>query len=59
MNVRNILKIGILLIVAWIAIRIFFGVVGFVFHLLLILGMIFVIYYVVTNVFGKGRPRQY
>jgi hypothetical protein len=59
MNVRNILRIGLLLIVAWIVLRIVFNVVGFLFHLLLIVGVIFVIYYVVTNVLGKGRPRQY
>ena len=60
MNVRNILRIGLLLIVAWIVLKIVFNVVGFLFHLLLIAGIIFVIYYVVTNVLGKGRgPRQY
>jgi hypothetical protein len=59
MNVRNILRIGLLLIVAWFVLKIVFNLVGFVFHLLLIAGIIFVIYYVVTNVLGKGRPRQY
>jgi hypothetical protein len=59
MNVRNILRIGLLLIVAWIVLKIVFNVVGFLFHLLLIVGIIFVIYYVATNVLGKGRPRQY
>lgn len=60
MNVRNILRIGLLLIVAWIVLKIVFNVVGFLFHLLLIAGIIFVIYYVVTNVLGKSRgPRQY
>ncbi|HEX6912548.1 MAG TPA: hypothetical protein VF142_19230 [Longimicrobium sp.] len=60
MNVRNILRIGLLLIVAWIVLKIVFNVVGFLFHLLLIAGIIFVIYYVATNVLGKGRgPRQY
>ena len=57
MNVRSILRIGLLLIVAWIVLKIVFNVVGFLFHLLLIVGIIFVIYYVVTNVLGKGRPR--
>jgi hypothetical protein len=59
MNVRNLLRIGLLLIVAWIVLKIVFNVVGFLFHLLLIAGIIFVIYYVVTNVMGKGRPRGY
>jgi uncharacterized membrane protein len=59
MNVRNILRIGLLLIVAWIVLKVVFNVVGFLFHLLLIAGMIFVIYYVVTNVLGKGKPRGY
>ena len=59
MNVRNILRIGLLLIVAWIVLRIVFNLVGFVFHLLLIAGIIFVIYYIVTNVLGKGSPRKY
>lgn len=56
MNVKNILRIGLLLIVAWIVLKIVFNVVGFLFHLLLIAGVIFVIYYVVTNVLGKGNP---
>ena len=61
MNVKNILRIGLLLIVAWIVLKIVFNVVGFLFHLLLIAGIIFVIYYVVTNVLGKGGtgPRRY
>lgn len=54
----NLLRIGLLLIVAWIVLKIVFNVVGFLFHLLLIAGVIFVIWYVVTNVIGKGRPRQ-
>jgi ABC-type iron transport system FetAB permease component len=57
MNVKNILRIGLLLIVAWFVLKIVFNLVGFVFHLLLIAGIIFVIYYVATNVLGKGRPR--
>lgn len=57
MNVRGILRIGLLLIVAWFVLKIVFNLVGFVFHLLLIVGIIFVIYYVATNVLGKGRPR--
>lgn len=57
MNVRSILRIGLLLIVAWFVLKIVFNLVGFVFHLLLIVGIIFVIYYVATNVLGKGRPR--
>lgn len=57
MNVRNILRIGLLLIVAWFVLKIVFNVVGFLFHLLLIAGVLFVIYYVVTNLMGKGRPR--
>lgn len=59
MNVRNILRIGLLLIVAWVVLKIVFNVVGFLFHLLLIAGVLFVIYYIVTNVMGKGRPRGY
>ncbi|HEX6038196.1 DUF7554 family protein [Longimicrobium sp.] len=57
MNVRALLRIGLLLIVAWIVLKIVFNVVGFLFHLLLIVGVLFVIYYFVTNVLGKGRPR--
>lgn len=56
---RNVLRIGLLLIVAWVVLKIVFNVVGFLFHLLLIGGLIFVVYYVITNVLGKGRPRQY
>jgi hypothetical protein len=56
---RNVLRIGVLLIVAWIVLKIVFNVVGFLFHLLLIGGIIFVIWYVVTNMLGRGRPRQY
>ncbi len=59
MNVKNILRIGLLLIVAWIVLKIVFNVVGFLFHLLLIAGVLFVIYYIVTNVLGKGKPRGY
>jgi hypothetical protein len=59
MNVKNILRIGLLLIVAWIVLKIVFNVVGFLFHLLLIAGVIFVIYYVATNVLGKGTPRRH
>lgn len=57
MNVRSILRIGLLLIVAWFVLKIVFNVVGFLFHLLLIVGILFVIYYVATNVLGRGRPR--
>ncbi len=57
MNVRALLRIGLLLIVAWFVLKIVFNVVGFLFHLLLIVGILFVIYYVVTNVLGRGRPR--
>jgi hypothetical protein len=56
---KNVLRIGVLLIVAWIVLKIVFNVVGFLFHLLLIGGIIFVIWYVVTNMLGRGRPRQY
>jgi hypothetical protein len=56
---RNLLKIGLLLIVAWFVLKIVFNVVGFLFHLLLIAGVIFVIWYVASNLLGKGRPRQY
>lgn len=59
MNVRNILRIGLLLIVAWIVLKVVFHVVGFLFHLLLIVGGIFVLWYVATNVLGKGKPRGY
>lgn len=57
MNVRAILRIGLLLIVAWFVLKIVFNLVGFLFHLLLIVGILFVIYYVATNVLGRGRPR--
>lgn len=56
---KNLLRIGLLLIVAWIVLRVVFNVVGFLFQLLLIAGVIFVIWYLVTNLMGKGRPRQY
>lgn len=59
MNAKRILRIGLLLIIAYIALRVIFGLAGFLFHLLLIGGLIFVIYYVVTNVLGKGGTRRY
>ena len=58
-TMRNLLKIGLLLIVGWFVLKIVFNVVGFLFNLLLIAGVIFVIWYVATNLLGKGRPRQY
>lgn len=57
MNVKALLRIGLLLIVAWVVLKIVFNVVGFLFHLLLIVGVLFVIYYVATNVLGAGRRR--
>ncbi len=57
MNVRNILRIGLLLIVAWFALKIVFKVVGAVFHVLLLLGILFVLYYIATSVLGLGRNR--
>lgn len=57
MNVRDLLRLGLLLIVAWVVLKIIFNVVGFLFHLLLIVGVLFVIYYVVTSVLGQGRRR--
>jgi hypothetical protein len=59
MDFQKILRIGLLLIVAWIVLRVVFNVVGFLFQLLLIAGIIFVIYSVVTYFMGKGRPRGY
>jgi Flp pilus assembly protein TadB len=59
MDAKRIFRIGLLLIVAWIVLKVVFKLVGFVFHLFLIAGLIFIIYYVATNVLGKGRPRQY
>lgn len=59
MNVRNILRIGLLLIVAWFVLKLVFNLVGFVFHLLLVAGIIFVLYYIATNVLGKSKPRGY
>lgn len=56
---KNLLRIGLLLIVAWIALKVIFNVVGFLIHLLLIAGIIFVIYHVVTNVIGKGTARRH
>lgn len=59
MNFQKLLRIGLILIVAWIVLKVVFNVVGFLFQLLLIAGIIFVIYSVVTYFMGKGRTRGY
>lgn len=59
MNAKRILRIGILLILAYIAIRVIFGVVSMLAHLVVVAGIIFVIYYVVTNLMGRGGTRRY
>jgi hypothetical protein len=59
MNAKRILRIGVLLIIAYIVIRVIFGVVSALAHLVVVAGIIFVIYYVVTNLMGRGGPRRY
>ena len=52
------LRIGLLLIVAWIVLKVIFGLAGFVFHLLVIAGIIFVLYSVFNYFLGQ-RQRRY
>ena len=57
MNLKNILTVGVLLIVAWIALKLVFKVVGLVFHVLLLAGILFVIWYFVGKLMDRGRHR--
>ena len=52
------LRIGLLLIVAWFVLKIVFNIAGFIIHLLVIAGIIFVIYSVVNYFLGQ-RQRRY
>jgi uncharacterized membrane protein len=57
-NWNRWLKIGLLLIVAWFVLKLVFGIAGFIFHLLVIAGIIFVIYSVINYFLGQ-RQRRY
>ena len=57
-NWRRWLKIGVLLVVAWFVLKIVFNVVGFLVHLLVIAGLIFIVYSVVMHFMG-GQRRRY
>lgn len=54
-NWKRWLKIGVLLVVAWFVLKIVFNVVGFLVHLLVIAGLIFILYSVATHFMGSRR----
>ena len=56
MTMRRILRIGLLLVAAWLVLKVLFHVAGFLFNLLLVVGVIFVIWYVVTYLLGMRVP---
>ncbi|WP_420125376.1 hypothetical protein [Longimicrobium sp.] len=60
-NWKRWLRIGVLLVVAWfvlkIVFKIVFNVVGFLVHLLVIAGLIFILYSVVTHFMGGTRRK--
>jgi len=58
MTMRRILRIGLLLVAAWLVLKVLFHVAGFLFNLLLVVGVIFVIWYVVTYLLGMRVPRH-
>jgi hypothetical protein len=57
-NWRRWIKIGVVLIVAWFLLKIVFRMVGFAVHLLVIAGLIFIVYSVVSYLLG-GQRRRY
>lgn len=54
-NWKRWLKIGVMLVVAWFVLKIVFNVVGALVHLLVIAGLIFIVYSVVTHFMGGSR----
>ena len=58
MTMRRILRIGLLLVAAWLVLKVAFHLAGFLFNLLLVVGVIFVIWYVVTYLLGMRVPRH-
>ena len=57
-NWNRWLKIGLVLVVAWFVLKIVFNIAGFIIHLLVIAGIIFVLYSVVNYFLGQ-RQRRY
>lgn len=57
-NWRRWIKIGVVLVVAWFLLKIVFRIVGFAVHLLVIAGLIFIVYSVVSYLLG-GQRRRY
>jgi hypothetical protein len=57
-NWRRWIKIGVLLVVAWFLLKVVFNIVGFAVHLLVIAGLIFIVYSVVSYLLG-GQRRRY
>lgn len=49
--------IGVMLIVAWIVLKIVLKLAGFAFHLLLIAGLIFLVYSLIKRASGTMRRR--
>jgi membrane protein YdbS with pleckstrin-like domain len=56
-NMQRWLRIGLLLIVAWFVLKIVFNIAGFIIHLLVIAGIIFVLYSVVNYFLGQRQRR--
>jgi hypothetical protein len=54
---RKWLSVGVMLIVAWIVLKIVFKVVGAAVHLLLILGLLFLAWTIIKRVMDSGRRR--
>ena len=52
---RKWLTVGVMLIVAWIVLKIVFKVVGAAVHLLLVLGLLFLAWTIVRRFVGAGR----
>jgi hypothetical protein len=57
-NWKRWLKIGVMLVIAWFVLKIVFNVVGFLVHLLVIAGLIFIVYSVFMHFMG-GQRRRY
>lgn len=56
-NWKRWLKIGVMLVIAWFVLKVVFNVVGFLVHLLVIAGLIFIVYSVVTHFMGGTRRK--
>ena len=52
-NWKRWLKIGVVLVIAWFVLKIVFNVVGFLVHLLVIAGLIFIVYSVFVHFTGR------